>query len=106
MWEVYEEERPSLQALPPRAFDGYRMHSLRADGAGVWVGDGGWGLRPGVVVRLGDSRPGIDLLSRANEEEVPEEIDTPAHLQLRDPPLADCARYDRFRRQEHIRGAR
>ena len=30
VWEVYEEERPSLQALPPRAFDGCRMHSLRA----------------------------------------------------------------------------
>ena len=30
MWEVFEEERPSLQALPPRGFDGYRRDSLRA----------------------------------------------------------------------------
>ena len=43
----------------------------------------------------------LNLLSRANEEEVPEPMETPAHLQLREPPLADCARYDRFRRQEH-----
>ena len=48
----------------------------------------------------------LNLLSRANEEEAPEEIETPAHLRLREPPLADCARYDRFRRQELIDGAR
>ena len=30
VWEVFEEERPSLQALPPRGFDGYRRDSLRA----------------------------------------------------------------------------
>ena len=29
VWEVFEEERPSLQALPPRPFDGYRCDSLR-----------------------------------------------------------------------------
>ena len=29
VWEVYEEERASLQALPPRAFDGYRRETLR-----------------------------------------------------------------------------
>ena len=48
----------------------------------------------------------LNLLSRANEEEVPESIETPSHLELREPPLADCARYDRFRRQELIDGAR
>ena len=30
VWEVFEEERASLQALPPRAFDGYRRETLRA----------------------------------------------------------------------------
>ena len=48
----------------------------------------------------------LNLLSRANEEEVPEPLETPAHLQLREPPLADCAHYDALRRQELIRGAR
>ena len=48
----------------------------------------------------------LNLLSRAPEEDVPEPIETPAHLELREPPLADCARYDRFRRQELIDGAR
>ena len=28
----------------------------------------------------------LNLLSRANEEEVAEEIETPAHLELREPP--------------------
>ena len=216
VWEVYEEERPSLQALPPRAFDGYRMHSLRAsptslirfdrnrysvearaagravqvrsyaDRVRVYFDDecvadhqrlfgrdqtvfDPWHYLPVLQRKPGALRNGApfkdwalpvaikrtlerlkssyrdwdrqsvdilsmvpvygletvaracdqallsgsvtrdrvsNLLSRANEEEVPEEIDTPAHLQLRDPPLADCARYDRFRRQEHIRGAR
>ena len=51
----------------------------------------------------------LNLLSRANEEGVTEELETPAHLELREPPLADCARYDRFRRQEgstKIRGVK
>ena len=30
VWELFEEERPSLQMLPPRAFDCYRRDSLRA----------------------------------------------------------------------------
>ena len=40
----------------------------------------------------------LNLLSRAHEEPTPEAIETPTHLQLREPPLADCARYDAFRR--------
>ena len=48
----------------------------------------------------------LNRLSRANEEEVSEEIETPVHLQLREPPLADCARYERLWRQELIRGTR
>ena len=48
----------------------------------------------------------VNLLSRANEEAVPEELETPAHLELREPPLADCARYDALWRQELIDGAR
>ena len=215
VWEVYEEERPSLQALPPRAFDGYRMDSLRASPTSLIRFDRNrysvearaagkvvelrsyaervrvyfedecvadhrrlfgrdqtvfdpWHYLPVLQRKPGALRNGapfkdwalpvaiertlarlksyddwdrqsvdilamvpvygletvagacdqallsgsvtrdrvLNLLSRANEEEVPEPIETPAHLELREPPLADCARYDHLRRQELINGAR
>ena len=197
VWEVFEEERPSLQALPPRAFDGYRRETLRASPTSLIRFDRNRyrveARAPGRVVELrsyadpvrvyfenecvADHRrlfgrdqtvfdpwhylpvlqrkPGalrngapfkdwalpvaiertlerlksyrdwdrqsvdilsmvpvygletvagacdqallsgsvtrdrvLNLLSRANEEEVPEPIETPAHLELREPPLA------------------
>ncbi|MFT7287893.1 MAG: hypothetical protein ACI87W_002008 [Halieaceae bacterium] len=41
----------------------------------------------------------INLLSRSVQEQDPENVETPAHLILTEPPVADCARYDRFRKE-------
>jgi transposase len=41
----------------------------------------------------------LNLLSRITQEPVPEDVETPAHLTLDEPPMADCARYDRFRKE-------
>jgi len=38
----------------------------------------------------------LNLLSRATPDEAPEVVEIPAHLILDEPPVADCARYDRF----------
>jgi len=38
----------------------------------------------------------LNLLSRSTQEPEPESVQTPAHLVLNEPPVADCARYDRF----------
>ena len=38
----------------------------------------------------------LNLLSRATPDEAPEVVEIPAHLMLDEPPVADCARYDRF----------
>ena len=40
----------------------------------------------------------INLLVRTHQEPSAAPIDIPAHLQLKEPPLADCARYDHFRK--------
>ena len=39
----------------------------------------------------------LNHLARSEEPAPVEPIDTPAHLELKAPPVADCARYDRFR---------
>ena len=41
----------------------------------------------------------LNLLSRHAQESVPETLCTPAHLVLREPPAADCARYDALRQE-------
>ncbi len=41
----------------------------------------------------------LNLLSRNTQEQETETVDTPAHLMLDEPPMADCARYDRFRKE-------
>jgi hypothetical protein len=41
----------------------------------------------------------INLLARQHEEPDPEIVTIPAHLELSEPPVADCARYDRFRKE-------
>jgi hypothetical protein len=41
----------------------------------------------------------LNLLSRITQEPAPEDVKTPAHLTLDEPPMADCARYDRFRKE-------
>jgi hypothetical protein len=41
----------------------------------------------------------LNLLSRSGQEQVPETVETPAHLVLDEPPVADCARYDGFRKE-------
>ena len=41
----------------------------------------------------------INLLARQHEEASPEIVTIPAHLELNEPPVADCARYDRFRKE-------
>ena len=41
----------------------------------------------------------INLLARQHEEPSPEIVTIPAHLELSEPPVADCARYDRFRKE-------
>ena len=38
----------------------------------------------------------LNLLSRNTQEQAPEVVETPAHLTLDEPPVADCARYDRL----------
>lgn len=215
VWEVFDEERSSLQALPSRAFDGCRMHSLRAsptalvrfdrnrysvaaraagravevrsyaDRVRVYFEDecvadhrrifgrdqtlfDPWHYLPVLQRKPGALRNGapfkdwplplalehtlerlkhfsdwdrqfvdilsmvplygleavagacdqalvsgsvtrdrvLNLLSRAHEEAVAEPLETPAHLELREPPLADCARYDAFRRRELSHGTR
>ena len=47
----------------------------------------------------------INLLTRTQQEPPAQAIDIPTHLQLKQPPLADCSRYDRFR-QEPARATR
>ena len=41
----------------------------------------------------------INLLARQHEEPSPEVVTIPPHLELSEPPVADCARYDRFRKE-------
>ena len=41
----------------------------------------------------------INLLARQHEDASPEIVTIPAHLELSEPPVADCARYDRFRKE-------
>ena len=41
----------------------------------------------------------LNLLSRSTQEQDPGEVETPAHLILAEPPVADCARYDRLRKE-------
>ena len=41
----------------------------------------------------------INLLARQHEDASPEIVTIPAHLALNEPPVADCARYDRFRKE-------
>ena len=41
----------------------------------------------------------INLLARQQEEPDPEIVTIPAYLELSEPPVADCARYDRFRKE-------
>ena len=41
----------------------------------------------------------INLLARQHEEPSSEIVTIPAHLELSEPPVADCARYDRFRKE-------
>ena len=41
----------------------------------------------------------LNLLSRSAEDKEPERVETPAHLALIEPPVADCARYDSFRKE-------
>jgi transposase len=41
----------------------------------------------------------INILTRSTQELEPENVETPAHLVLAEPPVADCARYDRFRKE-------
>ena len=41
----------------------------------------------------------INLLARQHEEASPEIVTIPAHLELNEPPVADCARYDRCRKE-------
>ncbi len=41
----------------------------------------------------------LNLLSRSAQEQAPETVETPSHLRLSEPPVADCARYDRFRKE-------
>jgi hypothetical protein len=41
----------------------------------------------------------INLLVRTHQEPSAESMDIPAHLQLKEPPLADCGRYDHLRKE-------
>jgi len=41
----------------------------------------------------------VNLLARQHEEPSLASVTIPAHLELSEPPLADCARYDRFRKE-------
>ena len=41
----------------------------------------------------------VNLLARRHEQPRAQPMDIPAHLELREPPLADCARYDHFRKE-------
>ena len=41
----------------------------------------------------------INLLARQHEEADAEIVTIPAHLELSEPPVADCARYDHFRKE-------
>ena len=41
----------------------------------------------------------INLLARQHEDASPEIVTIPAHLELNEPPVADCARYDRCRKE-------
>ena len=47
----------------------------------------------------------LNVLSRNTDQSTVEAIDIPAHLQLTDPPISDCSRYDRFRQEvPHVSG--
>jgi len=47
----------------------------------------------------------LNLLSRDHEQPDEEAMDIPAHLQLVDPPISNCGRYDRFRKEvSHVTG--
>ena len=41
----------------------------------------------------------LNILSRSVQEQGPESVETPAYLTLSEPPVADCARYDDFRKE-------
>ena len=41
----------------------------------------------------------LNLLSRSTQEQDPESVETPEYLVLNEPPVADCARYDSFRKE-------
>lgn len=41
----------------------------------------------------------INVLNRSTQEPASENVETPAHLVLDEPPVADCARYDGFRKE-------
>ncbi len=41
----------------------------------------------------------LNLLSRSTQEQDPESVETPEYLMLNEPPVADCARYDSFRKE-------
>ena len=41
----------------------------------------------------------LNLLSRNTQEQELEPVETAAHLKLSEPPVADCARYDNFRKE-------
>ncbi len=41
----------------------------------------------------------LNLLSRSADPHSAEAMDIPAHLQLSDPPISDCGRYDQFRKE-------
>jgi len=41
----------------------------------------------------------LNLLSRNTQEQDPESVETPEYLMLNEPPVADCARYDSFRKE-------
>lgn len=41
----------------------------------------------------------LNVLSRNTQAQEPEPVEIPGYLQLSDPPVADCARYDHFRKE-------
>jgi transposase len=41
----------------------------------------------------------LNLLSRARDEDLPETIEPPPYLKLKEEPIADCSRYDRLLRE-------
>ncbi len=115
--QVWAQEQPQLMALPP-PFDGFVEHTKRVSPTCLinferdrYSVPSPFANRPVslrvyaehlVVVAEGVSKQHIlNVLARLLEPALPAPLDTPAHLQLTDEPVADVNRYDRLREVNH-----